>query len=128
MSSACNRRRHWPELDCVGRVNGTFCFTGASNRAQLLKSRLVLNPGFLFFLQKHFFGQFSLFFFLRASNHQLVDKMNYIEFKLIFSAPDKRTRSFHIWIQTNPVKAFNGTCVRLTSITFPVIWSSVLIQ
>ena len=30
--------------------------------------------------------------------------------------------------RTNPVKAFNGTCVRLTSITFPVIWSSVLIS
>ena len=28
MSSVCNRRRHWPE--CVGRVNGTFCFTGVS--------------------------------------------------------------------------------------------------
>ena len=27
VSSACNRRRHWPE--CVGRVNRTFCFTGA---------------------------------------------------------------------------------------------------
>ena len=25
-------------------------------RAQLLKGRLVLNPGFFFFLQKHFFG------------------------------------------------------------------------
>ena len=54
MSSACNRRRHWPE--CVGRVNRTFCFTGASYRAQLLKGRLVLNPGFFFFLQKHFFA------------------------------------------------------------------------
>ena len=41
---------------CVGRVNVTFCFTGASYRAQLLKGRLVLNPGFSFFLQKHFFG------------------------------------------------------------------------
>ena len=29
--------------------------------------------------------------------------------------------------RTNPVKAFSGMCVRLTSITFPVIWSSVLI-
>ena len=82
MSSACNRRRHlyWP--DFVGRVNGTFCFTGASYRAQLLKGRLVLNPGFFFFLQKHFFGQFSLLF-LRASNHQLVDKMNYIQFTVL---------------------------------------------
>ena len=41
VSRACNRRRHWPE--CVGRVNRTFCFTGASYRAQLLKGRLVLN-------------------------------------------------------------------------------------
>ena len=31
----CNRRRHWPE--CVGRVNRTFCFTGVSYRAQLLR-------------------------------------------------------------------------------------------
>ena len=30
--------------------------------------------------------------------------------------------------RTNPVKAFSGMCVRLTSITFPVIWSSVLIS
>ena len=26
------------------------------------------------------------------------------------------------------IKAFSGMCVRLTSITFPVIWSSVLIS
>ena len=31
-------------------------------------------------------------------------------------------------LRTNPVKAFNGMCVRLTSITFSVIWSSVLIS
>ena len=41
-------------------------------------------------------------------------------------------KSFHIWIQTSYYNlinnAFNGTCVRLTSITFPVIWSSVLIS
>ena len=54
VSSACNRRRHWPE--CVGRVNSTFCFTGASYRAQLFKGRLVLNPGFFFFLPKYFCG------------------------------------------------------------------------
>ena len=48
-----NQRRHWSE--CVGRINKTFCFTGASYRAQLLKGRLVLNPGLFFFLQKHFF-------------------------------------------------------------------------
>ena len=29
---------------------------------------------------------------------------------------------------TNPVKAFNGMCVRLTSMPFPVIWSSLLIS
>ena len=33
-------RRHWPER--VGRVNGTFSFTGARYKAQLLKGRLVL--------------------------------------------------------------------------------------
>ena len=54
VSSACNRRRHWPE--CVRHVNRTFCFTGMSYRAQLLKGRLVLNPGFFFLLQKQFFG------------------------------------------------------------------------
>ena len=42
--------------DIGQRVTGTFCFTGASYRAQFLKGRLVLNPGFFFFLQKHFFG------------------------------------------------------------------------
>ena len=31
-------------------------------------------------------------------------------------------------LRTNPVKAFNGMCVRVTSITFSVIWSSVLIS
>ena len=37
-------------------------------------------PGILFLsIKKHFFGQFSLLF-LRASNHQLVDKVSYIEF------------------------------------------------
>ena len=62
--------------ECVGRVNGTFCFTGAV--AQRLISAFTS------------------------------------EFKL----------------RTNPVKAFSGTCVRLTatSITFSVIWSSVLIS
>ena len=37
-------------------VYWTFCFTGVSYRLQLLKGRLVLNPGFFFFLQKQFFG------------------------------------------------------------------------
>ena len=31
-------------------------------------------------------------------------------------------------LRTNPVKAFNGMCVRLMSMTFPIIWSSVLIS
>ena len=60
VSSACDRRRHWPE--CVGRVNGTFCLTGASYRAQLLKGRLVLNPGFFFFLQNISSDNFLCYF------------------------------------------------------------------
>ena len=31
-SSAYNLRRHW--LECVGQVNGTFCFTGAIDVVQ----------------------------------------------------------------------------------------------
>ena len=49
--------------ECVGRVNRTFCFSGASYRAQLLKGRLVPNPGFFFFLQA-FFKNISLDNFL----------------------------------------------------------------
>ena len=60
--------------------------------------------------------------FLRASNHQLVDKMNYIK----FTALKAFTSEFKL--RTNPVKAFNGTCMWLTSITFPVIWSNMLIS
>ena len=60
--------------------------------------------------------------FLRASNHQLVDKMNCIEFTVL------KAFTSEFKLRTNPVKAFNGMCVRLTSITFPVIWSSVLIS
>ena len=48
--------------------------------------------------------------------------MNYIE----FTGLKAFTSEFKLC--TNPIKAFNGTCVRLTSITFPVIWSSVLIS
>ena len=48
--------------------------------------------------------------------------MNWIEFT-VFKA---LTPEFKL--RTNPVKAFNGRCVRLTSITFPVMWSSVLIS
>ena len=60
--------------------------------------------------------------FLRASNHQLVDKMNYIEFTVL------KAFTSEFKLRTNPVKAFNGMCVQLTSITFPVIWSSMLIS
>ena len=48
--------------------------------------------------------------------------MNYIE----FTGLKAFTSEFKL--RTNPIKAFNGTCVQLTSITFPVIWSSVLIS
>ena len=48
--------------------------------------------------------------------------MNYIEFTVLKAF----TSEFKLC--TNPVKAFNGMCVQLTSITFPVIWSSVLIS
>ena len=48
--------------------------------------------------------------------------MNYIE----FTGLKAFTSEFKL--RTNPIKAFNGTCVRLTSITFPVTWSSVLIS
>ena len=119
LSSACNRRRHWPE--CVRRANGTFCFTGASYRAQLLKGRLVLNPGF-FSVFKNISSDNFVCYFLRASNHQLVDKMNYTEFTVL------KALTSEFKLRTNPVKAFDGTCVRLTSITFPVTWSSVLIS
>ena len=53
-------RRHWPE--CVGRVNRTFCFTDVSYRAQLLKGRLMLNPGFFFVLQKFLSDNFLCYF------------------------------------------------------------------
>ena len=48
--------------------------------------------------------------------------MNYIE----FTGLKAFTSEFKL--RTNPIKAFSGTCVQLTSITFPVIWSSVLIS
>ena len=50
--------------------------------------------------------------------------MNYIEFTVL------KAFTSEFKLRTNPVKAFNRTCVRLTatSITFPVIWSSVLIS
>ena len=48
--------------------------------------------------------------------------MNYIE----FTGLKAFTSEFKL--RTNPIKAFYGRCVRLTSITFPVIWSSVLIS
>ena len=102
-----NRRRHWPE--CIGHVNRTFCFTGTSCRAQLLKGRLVL------FLSSKTFLRIIPLLFLRASNHQLVDKMNYIEFTVL------KAFTSEFKLRNNPVKAFSGMCVRLTSITFPVI-------
>ena len=48
--------------------------------------------------------------------------MNYIEFTVL------KAFTSEFKLRTNPFKAFNGMCVRLTSITFPVIWSSVLIS
>ena len=48
--------------------------------------------------------------------------MNYIEFTVC------KAFTCEFKLHTNPVKAFNGMCVQLTSITFPVIWSSVLIS
>ena len=48
--------------------------------------------------------------------------MNYIEFTVL------KAFTSEFKLRTNPVKAFNGTCVRLTSITFPVIWSNMLIS
>ena len=48
--------------------------------------------------------------------------MNYIEFTAL------KAFTSELKLRTNPVKAFNGMCVRLTSITFLVIWLSVLIS
>ena len=48
--------------------------------------------------------------------------MNYIE----FTGLKAFTSEFKL--RTNRIKAFNKTCVRLTSLTFPVIWSNVLIS
>ena len=47
--------------------------------------------------------------------------MNYIGFTVL------KAFTPELKLHTNPAKAFNGTCVRLKSITFPVICSSVLI-
>ena len=47
--------------------------------------------------------------FLRASNHQLVDKMNHIEFTVL------KAFTSEFKLRTNPVKAFNGMCVQLIS-------------
>ena len=57
--------------------------------AQLFEGRLALNPGLnltrvsISFVQKHFLGQFSLLF-LRASNHQLVNKTIKLSYFLSF--------------------------------------------
>ena len=48
--------------------------------------------------------------------------MNYTEFTGL------RAFTSEFKLRTNPIKAFNGTCVRLTSITFLAIWLSVLIS
>ena len=48
--------------------------------------------------------------------------MNYIEFTVL------KAFASELKLRTNSVRAFNGMCVRLTSITFPGIWSSVLIS
>ena len=48
--------------------------------------------------------------------------MNEIEFTVL------KTFTSEFKLRTNPLKAFNGMCVQLTSITFPVMWSSVLIS
>ena len=48
--------------------------------------------------------------------------MNYIE----FTGLKAFTSEFKL--RTNSIKAFNGTCLRLTLITFPVIRTSVLIS
>ena len=48
--------------------------------------------------------------------------MNKIEFTVL------KAFTSQLKLRTNTVKAFNGMCVRLTSITFPVMWSSVLIS
>ena len=47
--------------------------------------------------------------FLRASNHQLVDKMNHIEFTVL------KAFTSEFKLRTNPVKRFNRMCVQLTS-------------
>ena len=47
--------------------------------------------------------------FLRASNHQLVDKINYIEFTVL------KAFTSEFKLRTNPVKVFKRMCVRLTS-------------
>ena len=48
--------------------------------------------------------------------------MSYIEFTVL------KAFTSEFKLRTNPIKAFSGMCVQLTSITFPVIWSSMLIS
>ena len=48
--------------------------------------------------------------------------MNYIEFTVL------KAFTSDLKLRTNPVKALNGMCMRLMSITCPMIWSSVLIS
>ena len=75
VSSACSLRRHWPE--CVGRVKRTFLFywcNRCSTGRSFSKADQHLTRVYFSFVLKHFFRQFSPLF-LRASNHQIVDKM-----------------------------------------------------
>ena len=48
--------------------------------------------------------------------------MNYTEFTF------SKAFTSEFKFRTSPVKTFRAMCVRLTSITFPVIWSNVLIS
>ena len=57
-SSACNLRRHW--VECVGRVNKTFCFTDVIDVLQgsmvqrPITALIIWDPSFL--VRKRFFG------------------------------------------------------------------------
>ena len=62
-----NQQRHF-----FASYNATVTFF-LTYRAQLFKSRLVLNPGF-FFLCSKAFSWIIFSAIIRASNHQLVDK------------------------------------------------------
>ena len=62
-------------------------------------------------------------------SHQPCHSLRADEINLWLTPSDGTNQSLVIVCkQANHVKAFNGMCVRLTSIPFPVIWSSVLIS